>query len=133
MRGYALLLGAAWLWTSLPWLDQLTAPTLVVAGAEDTLVPSANSEILASRIPNARLVLVDGWGHLLLYDGTSGAGTLIAEFLGATVLDASETWTNARVVTDEEARAACKRVRRVEPASAILSAYRNLYSPRAAE
>src|SRR5208283_3285400 len=78
MRGYALQLGAAWLWSSLPWLDQLTAPTLVVAGAEDTLVPSANSKILASRIPNARLVLVDGWGHLLLYDGTSGAGTLIA-------------------------------------------------------
>lgn len=133
MRGYALQLGAAWLWTSLPWLDQLTAPTLVVTGAEDTLVPPANSKILASRIPNARLVLVDGWGHLLLYDGTSGAGTLIAEFLGAAVLDASDTWTNARVVTHEEARAACKRVRRVEPASAILSAYRNLYPPRAAK
>lgn len=133
MRGYALQLGAAWLWTSLPWLDQLRAPTLVLAGAEDTLVPSANSKILASRIPNARLVLIDGWGHLLLYDGTSGAGTLIAEFLGAAVLDASDTWTNARVVTHEEACAASDLVRRVEPASAILRAFRNLHSPPAAE
>ena len=133
MRGYALQLGAAWLWTSLPWLDQLTAPTLVVAGAEDTLVPPANSQILASRIPNARLVLVDGWGHLLLYDGTSGAGRLVAEFLGATDLDASKTWTNARVVTHEEAREACDLVRRVEPASAILRAFRHLHSPPTAE
>jgi poly(3-hydroxyoctanoate) depolymerase len=133
MRGYALQLGAAWLWTSLPWLHEIAAPTLVLAGAEDTLVPSANSEILASRIPNARLVLVDGWGHLLLYDGTSGAGRLIADFLGAADLDASDTWTNARLVTHEEACAATDRVRRVEPASAILRAFRNLHSPPAAE
>lgn len=133
MRGYALQLGAAWMWTSLPWIEQITAPTLVLTGTEDTLVPSANSEILASRIPNARLVLVDGWGHLLLYDGTSGAGKLIAEFLGPAVLDDSVTWTNARVVTQEEARAACEAVRRVEPASAILRAFRTLHSPPAAE
>ena len=133
MRGFALQLAAAWLWTSLPWLHQLTVPTLVVAGADDTLVPPANSEILASRIPNARLVLVDSWGHLLLWDGTSGAGTLIAEFLGAAALDASDTWTKARVVTHEEATAACARLRRVEPASAILKAYRNLHSPPALE
>ena len=133
MRGFALQLAAAWLWTSLPWLHQLTVPTLVVAGADDTLVPPANSEILASRIPNARLVLVDAWGHLLLWDGTSGAGTLIAEFLGAAALDASDTWTKARVVTHEEATAACARLRRVEPASAILKAYRNLHSPPALE
>ena len=131
MRGYALQLAAAWMWTSLPWLEQITAPTLVLSGGADTLVPPANSKILASRIPNARLVLVDDWGHLLLYDGTSGAGRLVAEFLGSAVLDASDTWTNARVVTHEEACAACNLVRRVEPASAILRAFRNLHSPPA--
>ncbi|KGM31491.1 alpha/beta fold hydrolase, partial [Inquilinus limosus] len=46
-----------------PWLAQITAPTLVVHGAEDPLVPPAAGQDIAANIPGAELMLVDGMGH----------------------------------------------------------------------
>ena len=36
-------------------LKDITAPTLVVTGRDDILIPAANSEILAKEIPGAEL------------------------------------------------------------------------------
>ena len=44
-------------------LHQITAPTLVLTGDADLLVPSANSDILARHIPGAKLVKVPGGSH----------------------------------------------------------------------
>ena len=44
-------------------LAQVTAPTLVVHGTEDPLLPPACAEDTAKAIPNAQLHLVDGMGH----------------------------------------------------------------------
>ncbi len=44
-------------------LHQITAPTLVITGDADLLVPPANSEIIARNIPGARLVKVPGGSH----------------------------------------------------------------------
>jgi pimeloyl-ACP methyl ester carboxylesterase len=44
-------------------LHQITAPTLVITGDADLLIPPANSDILAREIPNARLVKVPGGSH----------------------------------------------------------------------
>ena len=44
-------------------LASLTAPTLVVHGKADPLVPFACGEDTARRIPGARLVGIDGMGH----------------------------------------------------------------------
>jgi pimeloyl-ACP methyl ester carboxylesterase len=44
-------------------LQRLDAPTLVVHGADDRLIPKANGERIARRIPDARLHLVPGAGH----------------------------------------------------------------------
>jgi pimeloyl-ACP methyl ester carboxylesterase len=46
-------------------LDQatITAPTLVLAGAEDTAVPPATGEAIAGRIQGARFRLLEGAGH----------------------------------------------------------------------
>lgn len=52
-------------WSSLPWLHKLTQPTLVLAGDDDPLIPLINGRLLASRIPNARLRIVN-CGHLFL-------------------------------------------------------------------
>ena len=46
-----------------PLLSNITAPTLVIHGRADSLVPVANGIDLAKRIPNARLELIDGMGH----------------------------------------------------------------------
>jgi pimeloyl-ACP methyl ester carboxylesterase len=46
-----------------PLLSRITAPTLVIHGRDDTLVPVANGIDLARRIPGARLELIDGMNH----------------------------------------------------------------------
>lgn len=47
-------------WDRLP---EIVAPTLVITGDADTLVPPENAERIASRIPNARVVVLPGVGH----------------------------------------------------------------------
>jgi pimeloyl-ACP methyl ester carboxylesterase len=47
-----------------PGLGAIRVPTLVLVGRDDTLTPPAKSEEMASRIPNARLVVLDRAGHL---------------------------------------------------------------------
>jgi len=42
----------------------ISAPTLIVWGALDTLLPRADQEAMAAQIPGARLVIYDGVGHL---------------------------------------------------------------------
>ena len=46
-----------------PRLGQIRAPTLVLHGADDPLFPPAHGEALATAIPGARLVLLEGMGH----------------------------------------------------------------------
>lgn len=46
-------------------LHRITAPTLVVRGERDTLVPAAHAETYAREVPGARLEIVEGGGHLL--------------------------------------------------------------------
>ena len=101
--GYWLQLLAAWSWTSLPWLDTVSHPALVLTGAQDRVIPPVNSEIIASQMPNARLVEIAGWGHYLLLDGSSGAGAAIGEFLRSEDLRDSETWASARRVSPGDA------------------------------
>ncbi len=47
-------------WDRLPGIK---APTLVITGAEDVLIPARNSELLAERIPGAKLHLIPNAGH----------------------------------------------------------------------
>lgn len=46
-------------------LGRVSAPTLVVAGAEDRLTPPAEARALVAGIPDARLALVPGSAHLV--------------------------------------------------------------------
>jgi pimeloyl-ACP methyl ester carboxylesterase len=46
-----------------PLLKRITAPTLVIHGAEDPLVPVAAGHDLAQHIPGARLSIIPGMGH----------------------------------------------------------------------
>jgi 3-oxoadipate enol-lactonase len=48
-----------------PELPRVQAPTLVVAGELDPLCPPRAAEIIAARIPGARLRIVPGSGHLV--------------------------------------------------------------------
>jgi poly(3-hydroxyoctanoate) depolymerase len=68
-------------WSSLPWLHRLQQPTLVIAGKDDPIVPPINGQLIASRIPNARLELVD-CGHLFVLTLADDIARMIDEFLG---------------------------------------------------
>jgi pimeloyl-ACP methyl ester carboxylesterase len=46
-----------------PRLGEITAPTLVMHGTEDALFPYGHGEALASEIPGARLLPLEGVGH----------------------------------------------------------------------
>jgi len=46
-------------------LGEISAPTLVLTGSEDHVVPPRNAELLAGALPNARLDILGRCGHVL--------------------------------------------------------------------
>ena len=83
LLGYAFQLYAVSGWSSLPWLHRLRQPTLVVAGEDDPSVPLGNARLLAGRIPDGRLHVVKGGGHLFLLDEPENVAGAIRAFLDA--------------------------------------------------
>jgi poly(3-hydroxyalkanoate) depolymerase len=81
LLGYAYQLYAATGWTSVHWLHRLTQPTLVIAGDDDRSIPLANARLLARRIPDARLHVVKGGGHLFVIDEPASITGELAAFL----------------------------------------------------
>jgi poly(3-hydroxyalkanoate) depolymerase len=81
VRGYLGQMYAIAGWTSLPWLHRLRQPTLVLAGDDDPIVPLLNGRILVRRIPDARLHVVDGGGHLFLLERPAEMAALVTGFL----------------------------------------------------
>jgi poly(3-hydroxyalkanoate) depolymerase len=79
--GYAAQLFAITGWSSVPWLRRLPHRTLILAGNDDPIVPLANGRILSRLIPDARLHIVRGGGHLFLLESPAGIATLITKFL----------------------------------------------------
>jgi poly(3-hydroxyoctanoate) depolymerase len=81
MRGYAAQLYSIAGWTSVPWLRCLRQRTLVLAGDEDPIVPVVNGRILAHLIPDARLHVVRGGGHLFVLEDPAAVAARVSEFL----------------------------------------------------
>lgn len=61
-------------------LPEVTAPTLVITGSEDLLVPPENSSILAKNIPGARLETFSGSGHCFFIEESDRANRLLINF-----------------------------------------------------
>jgi 3-oxoadipate enol-lactonase len=81
--GYLAQLQAILAWESFSRLPQITAPTLVIHGRVDRLVPVGNGELIAARIPDAQLVLLERASHLFSTDQPEAAQRAIFEFLAA--------------------------------------------------
>ncbi len=62
-------------------LDRITAPTLVITGENDIIIPAANSRLLAERIPGAELVLLPGVGHGYALEAQAEADRAVLGFL----------------------------------------------------
>jgi len=79
--GYMAQLQGILAWESYSRIAQITAPTLVIHGTSDALVPPGNGELIAKRIPGAKHVLRKHASHLFLTDRTREANQEILEFL----------------------------------------------------
>jgi 3-oxoadipate enol-lactonase len=72
---------AAMTHSTLGRLHMIKALTLVMAGTEDRIVPSSSSDILAIKIPNARLVKVEGGSHTLVAEKRGRFNREVLNFL----------------------------------------------------
>ena len=60
------IMPALWAFDGRPWLGTVAAPTLVICGTADPVVPIRHAETLAALMPNARFVAIDAGGHIPL-------------------------------------------------------------------
>jgi pimeloyl-ACP methyl ester carboxylesterase len=86
-------------WSSMPWLHTLRQPTLVISGDDDPIIPLINGRILAWRIPDARLHVVRGGGHLFILERPAEIAGMITDFLDGehlpmTVRSGATGWTD---------------------------------------
>ena len=59
----------------------ITAPTLVLTGTEDNVVDPRNADVVAARIPGARVERLPGTGHLFFWEQPDACVRIISEFL----------------------------------------------------
>jgi len=64
-------------------LHRVTAPTLIIFGREDAVIPSVYGQEFVDRIAGSRLELIDRCGHIPQVEQLDRTRELVAEFLGA--------------------------------------------------
>ncbi|MBI1793525.1 MAG: alpha/beta hydrolase [Chloroflexi bacterium] len=62
-------------------LSKISAPTLIVCGADDKMTPPKYSELLRDTIPNARMEIVPKAGHMVMLEQPETVAELLAGFL----------------------------------------------------
>jgi pimeloyl-ACP methyl ester carboxylesterase len=62
-------------------LPSINLPTLVITGADDTLIPPAESEKLANAIRGARLTVIPKAGHLVAFEQPDAFNRVLKEWL----------------------------------------------------
>jgi pimeloyl-ACP methyl ester carboxylesterase len=69
-------------WSAFEHLGEIVAPTMVLHGTADQVVAPANAEMLASRIPGAELVWLEGAGHVYHSERAAEADGAVLDFVG---------------------------------------------------
>ncbi len=104
LRGALQHLAASSVHDTVMRLPSLQAPTLVLHGELDRMVSPANAELLAERIPRARLAIVPGTGHVPLLERPEEVRDLVLDWMAeqgdlrpgqplSPVESAAEAWT----------------------------------------
>ena len=63
------------------FLPQITLPTLVVAGESDALIPMIRSKEMAGLIPNSKLLIIPGAGHMPMMEFPAIVGGALVELI----------------------------------------------------
>jgi 3-oxoadipate enol-lactonase len=80
---YFAQLQAVMAWEAYSRIGGIAAPTLVIHGENDRLVPPENAKLIAARIPGAKLVVIPRASHIFTTDQPDVAHGAILEFLDA--------------------------------------------------
>ncbi|MBC8075016.1 MAG: alpha/beta fold hydrolase [Chloroflexales bacterium] len=80
-EGYVAQLKGAAFWQSYSRLGQIRAPTLVIHGANDQLIPPQNGRVIAKAIPGAQLRILAQASHIFFTDQPEASCSAILEFL----------------------------------------------------
>jgi pimeloyl-ACP methyl ester carboxylesterase len=65
----------------LAWLPQVSVPVLVLVGTEDAVTPPADAEAMHAALPDARLVVLEGAGHVSNLEQPDAFNTALFYFL----------------------------------------------------
>ena len=84
-EGYARCCEALAAWDAREQISAIAAPTLVVAGADDRATPLEHAELIASRIPGARLHVLERAAHLANVERAQAFTGALLEHLGQEV------------------------------------------------
>ena len=68
-------------WDGYERMEGITAPTLVIHGELDALVPPENGRIISGRIPGAELVMIPNANHVLMTDQPEHVSKVLVEWL----------------------------------------------------
>jgi pimeloyl-ACP methyl ester carboxylesterase len=72
---------------SRPYLNQIKAPTLILHGAEDQLIPAQEARDMHAALPNARLQFIPRAGHLLNMEQPALFNAALRGFLAGLAID----------------------------------------------
>jgi 3-oxoadipate enol-lactonase len=82
------LLGMAERPDSTSSLAGIRVPTLVITGADDTVIPPAESDLLAKNIPGAQLRVIPNAGHLVAFEKPHEFNAALREWLAGAAASA---------------------------------------------
>ena len=68
-------------WEAFDRLHELRVPALVLHGSEDQMIDVENARVLASRIPGAELVILEGAGHVYHSEQAERADEIVLDFV----------------------------------------------------
>lgn len=64
-----------------PLLPQMNVPTLIVVGSVDEFTPVSDAEFMRDRIPDAKMAIIEGAGHMPNLENPKEFNRIVAEFL----------------------------------------------------
>jgi pimeloyl-ACP methyl ester carboxylesterase len=71
------------MWEAYSRIAQIAAPTLIVHGETDQLVPPENGKLIAQRISGSKIVMIPDASHIYSTDQPDAAHKPVLEFLSA--------------------------------------------------
>jgi pimeloyl-ACP methyl ester carboxylesterase len=64
-----------------PLLSQISVPTLIIVGSQDEFTPVADADFMREKIPDSKMAVIEGAGHMPNLENPAEFNRVVAEFL----------------------------------------------------